>query len=77
MRHTLYHGDTYRLQVGAGVDIHWRNTPMCWLTLFRKTRHVLFGFRPFGWRFRRVIPVPAKPSYRRLYLGPFEIEWAV
>lgn len=38
------------------------------------TRHLLFALHR-RWRLAFVRPA-AKPDYRRLYLGPLEIEWS-
>ncbi len=36
--------------------------------------HLLVAFR-WGWRFAFIRP-SSKPHYRRLYIGPVEIEWS-
>lgn len=54
-----------------------RGRPSGWLTILvgHGGHHLMLCLNPFSWRLD-LIDVVGKPGYRRLYLGPLEVEWS-
>ncbi len=64
-----------RFHGGRMYDI-WHGDGWYW-SVTAWPRHLLLGFRPHpkNWRIYFIKP-PARPGYKRIYAGPFEIEWS-